>query len=237
MSDYDFQTLNDKEFEVFCADVLGDLESTRFERFKSGRDAGVDGRFFKADGTEIFLQCKHWVNTPISQLVARLKNKEIERIKKLNPSRYFLAVSNSLSRNDKAKISEVLAPYIRSQSDIFGKEDLNDLLRKKPKIEQRHYKLWLCSTAVLSHLINKPIFDRSKFSAEEIVEFSKKYVVTSHHERAISKLQKLGTLIVTGEPGVGKTTLAENVCLWYLGRGFQFFKISEEIREAEAVFG
>ena len=46
MSDYDFSTLNDKEFEVLCADVLSTVHGHRFERFKPGKDAGVDGRYF-----------------------------------------------------------------------------------------------------------------------------------------------------------------------------------------------
>lgn len=52
MSDYDFKQLNDKEFEILCADLLGEVEGRRFERFKAGKDAGVDGRFFADEGKE-----------------------------------------------------------------------------------------------------------------------------------------------------------------------------------------
>lgn len=51
MSDYDFKPLNDKEFEVLCADLLGEVEGQRFERFKVGKDAGVDGRFLPTKAT------------------------------------------------------------------------------------------------------------------------------------------------------------------------------------------
>jgi hypothetical protein len=47
MSDYDFQTLNDKEFEILCVDLLWAHLEKRFERFKPGKDAGVDGRISK----------------------------------------------------------------------------------------------------------------------------------------------------------------------------------------------
>lgn len=46
MSDYDFSTLNDKEFEILATDLLSKRDNVKYERFKPGRDAGVDGRFF-----------------------------------------------------------------------------------------------------------------------------------------------------------------------------------------------
>ena len=69
MSDYDFRTLNDKDFEVFSCDVLSEKLGQRFERFKPGRDAGVDGRYFKDQKSEVILQCKHWANTYYRRLL------------------------------------------------------------------------------------------------------------------------------------------------------------------------
>ncbi len=145
MSDYDFKTLNDKEFESLCVDLLSGHLDQKFERFKAGKDAGVDGRFFAKNGKEAILQCKHWANTPINQLITEIKNKEKKKVDKLAPDRYFLAISNPLSRADKKLISDVLAPHVKSESDIFGKEDLNDLVKQHQDVEQRHYKLWLHS--------------------------------------------------------------------------------------------
>ncbi len=55
MADYDFKSLNDKEFEILCADLLGEVEGCRFERFKAGKDAGIDGRYFTDQGKEVIL--------------------------------------------------------------------------------------------------------------------------------------------------------------------------------------
>jgi adenylate kinase family enzyme len=236
MSDYDFKTLNDKEFEVLCTELLGSNEDTVFERFKAGRDGGIDGRYFTTEGNQVILQCKHWSGTSIAKLIYELKNKEKLKVDKLAPHRYLLAISNPLSPADKHKIFHALAPHIKSESDIHGKESLNDLIAKNPAIERRHYKLWLQSSNVLSHIINNAIFGRSAFSVEEIINSSAKYVVTSNHNEALKLLENLRVLIISGEPGVGKTTLADHLCLHYLDQGFQFIKISEDIREAEAVF-
>ena len=234
MSDYDFKTLNDKEFEIFCADLLSEVHGRRFERFKAGKDAGVDGRYFVNSGKEVILQCKHWSNTPLPQLIKTLKNIEKPKLDKLKPHRYLLAISNPLSRGDKKAIHRILTPYVLSESDIYGKEDLNDLLKDKTHIEQRHYKLWLHSSSVLGHILNNAIFGRSAFSLDEIIRSSARYVVTANHDAALKLLERLGVVIITGEPGVGKTTLADHLCLHYVSRDFAYLKIADDIREAES---
>ncbi len=236
MTDYDFRTLNDKEFEVLATDLLSKRDGCKYERFKSGRDAGVDGRFFMADNTEVIMQCKHWPSSPIERLIKHLKEIELIKIRRLKPARYVLVISHPLSRNDKSRIISVLSPYIISPTDILGREDLNDLLAEHSETELRHYKLWIASTNVLQHLMNKPIHDRSAFSLQEIQENAHLYVPTANHDRALMRLEKLGTVIVTGPAGIGKTTLADHLVLHYVAKGFSFIRIAEEIREAEAVF-
>ena len=184
----------------------------------------------------MILQCKHWCNTPLVQLIRELSNTEKPKLDKLKPHRYLLAVSNPLSRADKKAIHRALAPHIASESDIYGKEDLNGILKGKEHIEQRHYKLWLHSASVLSHIFNNAILGRSAFSLEEIIRSSSRYVVTANHEAALQILERLGVVIITGEPGVGKTTLADHLCLHYVTQGFGYLKIADDIKEAESAF-
>lgn len=236
MSDYDFKPLNDKEFEILCADLLSETKKNRFERFKPGKDGGVDGRYFSDSGKEIILQCKHWSNTPLPQLIRSLVSIEKPKIDKLSPHQYLLAVSNSLSRANKTDIVDALKPHIKSPSDIYGKEDLNDLLKTHSHIERKHYKLWLYSSSVLGHILNSAIYGRSKFSLEEIILSSTRYVITNNHRKALDVLDRFGVIIITGEPGIGKTTLADHLCLHYVAHGFAYLKIADDIREAESAF-
>lgn len=237
MTDYDFKSLDDKEFEFLCVDILGQELGVRIERFKPGRDLGVDGRYFQAPGKEVVLQFKHRPKTPLKRLIRILRDEERPKVDCLKPTRYLLAVSHELSRTDKVAIKDALAPHIASPTDIFGAEDLNVLLGNCKDIEVRHHKLWLTSSTVLSYLLNKAILDRSEFAIEEAREAAKRYVRTEHHEKALQQLESLRVVILTGEPGVGKTMLAEQLCLHYVANGFKLVKITEDIREAEDVFG
>ncbi|MGY6564951.1 MAG: nSTAND3 domain-containing NTPase [Halomonadaceae bacterium] len=236
MTDYDFRALNDKEFEVLATDLLSKRDGDKYERFKPGRDAGVDGRFFRPNGTEVILQCKHWPSSPLERLIRHLEDVELPKIKKLKPATYVLAISHPLSRHEKTRILSALRPYISTPANILGREDLNDLLSQYQEVELRHYKLWISSTNVLRHLLNKPILDRSLFALQEIRESAHLYVPTENHDRALAKLEELGTVIITGPAGIGKTTLADHLTLNYVTKGFEFIRIAEDIHEAEAAF-
>ena len=241
MNDYDFSTLNDKEFENLTIDLISRDRGKRFERFKAGRDGGIDGRYYGEDEKEEIIQCKHYLKTGYNGLISSLKKKnngknEADKVKLLNPDRYIFVTSLPLSASNKKEIKEIFEPYIKLDNDIYGQEDLNDLLKVSHDIEENHYKLWISSTTVLQRIFNNAIKGRSEFKLEEIKEKIKYYVITDNHNNAIKKLEESHTIIIAGEPGIGKTTLAEQIVLNYIEKEFEFCVISNSINEAEAIF-
>jgi len=241
MNDYDFSTLNDKEFENLTIDLISRDRGKRFERFKAGRDGGIDGRYYGEDEKEEIIQCKHYLKTGYNGLISSLKKKnngknEADKVKLLNPNRYIFVTSLPLSASNKKDIKEIFDPYIKSDSDIYGQEDLNDLLKNNSDIEENHYKLWISSTTVLQRIFNNAIKGRSEFLLDDIKDKIKYYVITENHNKAIEKLESSHTIIIAGEPGIGKTTLAEQISLNYIEKGFEFCVITRDISEAEAIF-
>src|SRR5579872_7273816 len=120
MSQYDFSKLNDKEFESLVVELLSRTLHKRIERFKPGKDKGVDGRYFTASSKEVVLQCKHWLRSDIRKLIKYLESHEAEKVRRLNPNQYLFITSLELSRENKRRIKEIFSPHIRSDDDIFG---------------------------------------------------------------------------------------------------------------------
>jgi adenylate kinase family enzyme len=235
MNNYDLRALNDKEFEALSVDLLGVLYGCRIERFKPGKDAGVDGRWFISEDHEAIVQCKHWMRSGYERLLKHLSKVEKPKLEKLKPHRYILVTSIELSRKNKQQITAALAPYIRSESDVFGREDIDDLLAKNTDIEKRHYKLWLSSAAVLTFIINNAVYGRSGFDTTEIREKTSIFVKTSDFERAEYVLNQLHSVIITGVPGIGKTTLAEQLILKLMADGYELISL-RDITDGESVF-
>ena len=236
MTAYDLNRLNDKEFEALAVHIVQELVGKRVERFKPGKDAGVDGRFFVVGVSEGIVQAKHWERSGLAPLLAYLAKTEAPKVAKLKPARYFLITSVPLSRANKQAIKDIFAPFLQSEADILGHEDIQDFLRGHPAIVQQQYKLWLASADVLRLIFNAPIIGRSSFKLDEVTAFAPKYVQTRCHQEASSRLNSAGSIIIIGEPGIGKSTLAEQLVLQYAVDGFELCFIENDVPEAEAAW-
>ena len=182
------------------------------------------------------LQCKHYAGSSFSKLLSKLQTEELPKVVQLAPVRYVLATSLPLSAANKEKIKLTLAPFILRSDDILGAESLNALLAKHPDLVRRHFKLWLSSIDVLNNFLNNAIYERSRFTLQEARDFSRKYVVTQNETAALKLLDEHRVAIITGEPGVGKTTLAEQICLHHQLSNFEVFRIADDVREGEEVW-
>lgn len=235
MSNYDFLSLDDKEFEQLSLQLLGAQEGIVYERFKPGKDGGIDGRYFSSSEKTI-VQCKHWARSGLGALLRALRKDELPKVQKIKPTRYVLVTSLPLSPANKAEIRSIFEPYVRNDSDVVGSEALNDMLALHPAIEQGTIKLWLHSATVLSQITSLALIGRSAFVLGEMRRKRARYVETASHQQGISRLTEHHVVLITGEPGIGKTTLAEQLCLDHVLNGFQLCAAAKDVEELEAAY-
>lgn len=155
--EYNFSTLSPTDFENLTRDLLGRALGIRFEGFAEGPDDGMDGRHAMADG-DIILQSKRYDRSGFAGLKAKMKS-ERAKIDALQPKRYILATSATLTPANKTVLAEIIGPALQSPGDIFGPQDLNALLRQHSDIELAHQALWRQSSAVMKTLITSAVKD------------------------------------------------------------------------------
>jgi len=217
------KNLSHVDFEELCRDIARAETGLRFSAFGPGPDGGIDGRHAKGDNTTI-LQSKHYIGSSFSQLKLAV-GRELKKLTSLNPDRYLLFTSQSLTPSRSNTLAEVLGDLLKDPGDIWGREDIEAALRNHPAIEKAHLKLWLSSAVVLERILRSGLQAYTQASKQEILDELNVYVRNESFDQASQKLEEQKVLVISGPPGVGKTTLAKMLSYHYLNEGWQFCAI------------
>jgi nucleoside-triphosphatase THEP1 len=235
MPNYDFKSLSDRDFEELTSDLLQKEFGVLFESFKRGRDGGIDLRHSTAKSGNIIVQCKHLASSSFSSL-KRAVTAEVQKIKLLKPKRYIFVTSQGLTPHNKKVLKSILSPFCKKDQDILGQDDLNNLLGRHSEVEKIHYKLWLTSIPILQEILRSEVTNLTRMEVEHIKNKVKLYVQNDSFLEANKKIRKNHFLIISGIPGIGKTTLAEMLLLQHLNQGYSVYKITDNIKKAFELF-
>ncbi|MDX8450859.1 MULTISPECIES: restriction endonuclease [Mesorhizobium] len=235
MVTYNFSRLSPYDFEELVGDLLSACWGETLERFTAGRDGGIDLRCFKS-GVQTIVQCKHYPGTGFRKLLSTFKREELPRLRKLNPERYVLVTSVGLTPGNKDELRKCAAPYIGSTTDVIGRTELNALLREHPKVEADNFKLWFTSAAVMKRVLHNAERCQTEFEIERVTASLPMFVQSRALPRARSILEGSRIVIISGAPGIGKTTLADMLLYAHLDQGYEPVVIQNSIEEARRLF-
>ncbi|WP_295938438.1 restriction endonuclease [uncultured Alistipes sp.] len=230
MASYDFNNiLSPLDFEYLAKDVLSRDLGVELTSFAEGKDKGVDLRYSKNGDRSIIVQCKRKNKIDFKELEA-----EKDKIEKLNPDKYFLVISNDLSPVMMDRIRELFKKWMSGDECIYTKSRINDLLNLHSDIERKHYKLWLNSSTVFGDIINQDLYERAKSLINDIARSYKYYVKNPSFDKAVEILNGHRFLIISGVPGIGKTTLAKLLLWEYLQENYEIIEI-KKVSDGERV--
>lgn len=213
LSRYDFKRLSWIDFQELARDLLQKELGLRLESFGEGRDLGIDLQC-RCQNEFLVVQVKHFENSGFHRLLNQIK-KEVGKIVQHNITRYVLVTSVSLTPERKLKLLAAMSAIPVVAGDIFGKEDLHNLLQRYPDVEKSHFKLWLDSVTILDRVLHSALYNRTEAEMADIKRFMTKFVYNSSLPKALTILQETGALIIAGPPGIGKSTLARSL-LWIM---------------------
>lgn len=99
-----------------------------------------------------------------------------------------------------------------------------------------YFKLWFSGAAVLQKLLHYHIEGRSQeFIEEDLKRKLRLYVETPSLDRARQQLADHNFVVITGEPGTGKTTTAELLLYDLIKDDYNLVYIYDDIKEIEVV--
>jgi hypothetical protein len=236
MAKFNFDNLSPKDFEELVRDLLQIDWNVTLEAFREGRDGGIDLRYAAAHDATTIVQCKRYGHSGYRKLLSNLRDIERPKIERLNPTRYVVATAVALTPGNKGEIADVLAPYILSSGDILGAGDLESLLTRYPNVERANFKLWLTSTAVLDRVLHNAELCQTDFEVQRVHRKLPTFVQSDAFPRARELLDATRLVIISGPPGIGKTTLAEMLLYAQLEEGYEPVVIKGEVAEGKRLF-
>lgn len=234
MPDYDFHTISPVDFETLTRDLLQARDGIIIQSFKTGRDGGIDLRY-ATDSENHVIQCKHYRKSGLAALVREVR-KEAPKIARMRPAptRYILSTSVELSDANKRELAAILGAA--TTEDILGSSDLNNLLGLFPQIERAHFKLWLASAAVLERVLHNAEVTQSDFEFRRIQRRIPRFVQSRCYDLAARQFEQQRILILSGSPGVGKTTMAEFLLYEKFAQGFEPVIARNGLEEARSLY-
>lgn len=228
---YDFSSLTWLDFELLCRDLVQAELSVTLEGFGPGSDGGIDFRYSSSEAEDLVIQCKHHESKNGDELVRHLRKKELPKVEKLKPKRYIICCSQKLTRTQRATLQKSFAPFLNCTADIWDRVRLNSLLEQHASVHDAHYKLWLPTTAVVKRLLHGDVYDRTRAMLEAAIAKRERVVETPAFRRAARLLERFGYCVITGEPGVGKSTLAEMLVLASISEGYEPVFMLRDVEE------
>lgn len=218
--EYDFSKINDEEYEELFKDILKSTTGENFRTFAKGRDGGIDVISTNAKN-RIIGQAKHYVKTPMTQLLKDLQNKEKPKVTRLNPDRYIVAFSQEITSQAYEKILEIFSPFLKDGNDIYDLKRMKEILDNDEKLINKWYKLWLPSKEIIDKILKNSENAITSFYKEKIDKEVRLFIETKYYKEAIKTLEKENVIIIHGNPGTGKTTLANILVYQFLARDYK----------------
>ena len=218
---FNYATLDSFEFETLARDVVEKFSGVKLSCFTAGRDGGIDAAdyyYHKGLPCRVVVQAKRWTGRvdknrwlkTAEALVAQLKHDGNVPTKSL-----YIVTSQGLSRDVQRAVIDCAETQGICSCIMLDSIRLDELLSLPEylPILRKHFKLWVAGTNVLQMMRDRSVDIDTDVFLQEIEEHRDLYIQTSIFDEAIDLLRRNPVLLITGNPGTGKTILTQMIAL------------------------
>lgn len=232
---YDFSNLSPLDFEHLVADLMSAEMNVRFKYYKAGADGGIDTQAYVGK-KRIVIQAKRYIESKFSDLL-KICKEEAEKWSRRSdiPDEFWLATTLPLLPQQAADLANLFTSMPIDESKVLGLHDIEGLLKTHTNVARSHVKLWLGNTDILDRIIHSGVTEYSDFERQEINETASTYVTHRGFDNGLRMLTENGSLVISGPPGIGKTTMAHMLALDHTLHGWEVMFVQEDFEAGDAV--
>ncbi|WP_406436651.1 hypothetical protein OHB14_61765 [Streptomyces sp. NBC_01613] len=230
--DFALHTLGWRAFQDLCAAVLREVWAQSVHAFADSNDGGRDGAFYGTwqqppdpigvqdvpDGPFV-LQCKHTKKADTTLTPSELSN-EFDKAQALVDqglcSSYILLTNARGSGTSEATIRQrLLDAGVRYPLILDGQWICNTIASHQ---RLRTFVPRVYGLGDLSQILDQRAYTQAQALLDYLKDDLATFVVTDAYRRATQALQEHGFVLLLGEPGAGKSVIAETLAMTALDR-------------------
>lgn len=224
---YELHTLGWKAFQDLCATILREELGQSFRVFSPSRDGGQDGYFegkwkrrvgitFTGSFTA---QCK-FTSDPTASLTLAHLSEELPKVaglvKKGLSKTYILMTNCKLSGPVHDELRGELRQIGVKHFVGFGYESICQLIRESSRLRMLVPRIY--GLGDLSQILDERAYEQAQEILFSMANDLKKFIITDAYTKSAKALQAYGFVLLLGEPGSGKSAIAQALSLAAIDR-------------------
>ncbi len=218
---YNYTALDSFEFELLARDVVEEISGIKLSCYTAGRDGGIDASdYFYHKGLQgkIVVQAKRWTGSTDKSRWLKTVDALADQLKRddnVPSDALYVVTSQGLSSELQREIIDSVELKGFPSCIVLDGVKLDQFLdaSEHRSILQRHFKLWIAGVNVLQSMMNRSVDIDTDVFLRLIESHRDLYVQTSLFDKAIDLLRHNSVLLITGNPGTGKSVLTQMITL------------------------